>query len=60
MKFEDALKRYLNRECVVTTRDDEYVGILTEIGEEYILLIDEESEYLLNIAFVESVSVDNE
>lgn len=58
MKLIEAVQRFLNRDCVVTTREDEYCGILTEIGEDYICLIDGESDCLINTAFVESISSD--
>ncbi len=56
MKFQEAIKRFLNCDCLVTTHDDEYTGVLTEVGDDYILLVDEDEQCLLNLAFVESIS----
>lgn len=56
--MNELLKRYINRECTITTRNDEYDGVLTEVGEGYVLISDGMSDCILNIAHIESVSFD--
>ncbi len=60
MTLSEALKNYIDRECTVTTRNDEYDGVLTEVGEGYIKINDGFSECFINIISVESVTFDNE
>ncbi len=60
MKLEEAIRKFIDYECTITTRDDEYDGVLTEIGEGYIKINDGDSECFLNLKYVESISFDNE
>lgn len=60
MKIEEAVKSYLNKECTVTTRDDEYDGTLTDVGEGYIKINDGISDCFINLNKVESIAFDNE
>ena len=60
MTLNEALKNYLDCECTITTRADEYVGLLTEVGEGYVMINDGISECLVNLTYIESVSFENE
>lgn len=59
MKLNGILKDYINHEVVVATREDEYNGTLTDVGEDYIRLFDGNSECIISLAFVESVTKDD-
>lgn len=59
-KIEDALQRYLNRECTVYTVDEEFEGTLSEIGEGFILLRDDDSDCIINISNITGVKIEND
>lgn len=58
MKFREALKGFIDHEVTVTTREDEYCGILTEIGDDYVRIYDGTSDCLINLVAIESVTND--
>lgn len=62
MKIEDAFRRYLQKECMVSVVGDEYIeGILSEIGDGWILVInDDDSEFIISIANIIYLSAENE
>lgn len=59
-KIEDAFQRYLNRECTVFTVDEEFEGMLSEVGEDFILLKDDNSDYIINIPNITGVEFEND
>ncbi len=59
-KMEDALLRYINRECTVTTVEDEFYGILTEVGDGFILLREDGTDSIINISKIAGVQFDEE
>jgi hypothetical protein len=56
MFLKDALKKYINKECTVTTRNDEYDGVLVEVGDDYIEINDEFSSCFVTIKAIETIS----
>ena len=54
-KMEDALLRYVNRQCTVFTVDEEFYGVLTEVGEGFILVSEEGTDAIINISKIVSV-----
>ncbi|MBR3969715.1 MAG: hypothetical protein IKJ87_01365 [Ruminococcus sp.] len=58
MNLEEALKNYIDRSCTITTRDDEYDGLLVEVGSGYVKINDGISDCLINLKYIESVSFD--
>lgn len=56
MFLKDALKKYINKECTVTTREDEYDGILVEVGDDYIEMNDGAFSFFVTFKAIESVS----
>ena len=61
MKIEDAFQRYLQKECTVYLVGDEYVeGVLSEIGDGWILVTDEEREFIISTANIIYLLCENE
>lgn len=61
MKIEDAFQRYLQKECTVYLVGDEYVeGVLSEIGDSWILVTDEEREFIISTANIIYLLCENE
>ncbi len=56
MFLKDTLKKYIEKECTVTTRDDEYDGVLTEVGEDFVAINDGISVCFVNLKAIESIS----
>lgn len=59
-KMEDALLRYLNRDCTVFTVDEEFYGILAEVGDGFILLREEGTDAIINTSRIVGVQFDEE
>mgnify|MGYP003440369192 FL=1 len=59
-KMEDALLRYVNRDCTVFTVDEEFYGVLTEVGEGFILVSEEGTDAIINISKIVGVQFDEE
>lgn len=59
-KMEDALQRYMGRECTVYTVDEEFEGILNEVGDGFILLKDDNSDCIVNSSNITGVVIDND
>lgn len=61
MKIEDAFQRYLQKECTVYLVGDEYIeGVLSEIGDGWILVTDEEREFIISTANIIYLLCENE
>lgn len=59
-KMEDALLRYLNRNCTVHTVEDIFCGILTEVGDGFILLSEDGTDSIVNVSKIVGVDFDEE
>lgn len=56
MFLKDALKKFVEKECTITTRNDEYDGVLVEVGEDFVEINDGVSACFVSIKAIESVS----
>ncbi|MBQ8181058.1 MAG: hypothetical protein IJ010_03665 [Ruminococcus sp.] len=58
-KMEDALLRYLERECTAHTVKGTFYGILKEVGDGFILLTDSGEDSIVNTSKITGISFDN-
>lgn len=60
-KIEDAFRRYLQKECTVYVVGDEYIeGVLSEIGDGWILIADEDREAIISASNIIYLLSENE
>lgn len=61
VKIEDVIKRYVDKECSVSVRDDVVEGKIKEIGEDWILLTDDyNTDHIIRISGIDYISVEKD
>lgn len=58
MYLKEVLKKYVEKNCTITTRNDEYDGVLMEVGDDFAEINDGDSVCFVNLNAIESVSFD--